>query len=293
MLKASSWLKNSLSIPSSSSSTSCTPPNAIPLPLWCTIVAPARAGLGELTGFFLFSQRTVGNVFIGASAGGGVMRKNHVEVLILEYPPYRTAPGRNMPLECLTVVDIEIVQVLESALLWRTEFSTKHVDATSVAAPAHSMTTAGQGRVRTRYFTPFIRVDSCSPPNRKSSLLSEGEAMKVEALLGDGPETVSSVTFRNCSCFFAYSARIASRSASSTSLSSASFLFLAFFSVFLATFSCVSVQAVNISRTDKSCWLWRIVGVADSELKWIFAHPVKQTPSPPSCSSIGRIDHRH
>ncbi|KAG9938580.1 hypothetical protein KCU98_g238, partial [Aureobasidium melanogenum] len=286
MLKASSWLKNSLSIPSSSSSTSCTPPNAIPLPLWCTIVAPARAGLGES-----FCRR-----WCDAQEPSCLPPFDfpaEVEVLILEYPPYRTAPGRNMPLECLTVVDIEIVQVLESALLWRTEFSTKHVDATSVAAPAHSMTTAGQGRVRTRYFTPFIRVDSCSPPNRKSSLLSEGEAMKVEALLGDGPETVSSVTFRNCSCFFAYSARIASRSASSTSLSSASFLFLAFFSVFLATFSCVSVQAVNISRTDKSCWLWRIVGVADSELKWIFAHPVKQTPSPPSCSSIGRIDHRH
>ncbi|KAG9859352.1 hypothetical protein KCU68_g243, partial [Aureobasidium melanogenum] len=246
MLKASSWLKNSLSIPSSSSSTSCTPPNAIPLPLWCTIVAPARAGLGES-----FCRR-----WCDAQEPSCLPPFDfpaEVEVLILEYPPYRTAPGRNMPLECLTVVDIEIVQVLESALLWRTEFSTKHGEL---------------GLVTLRHSSELILVR-----------LQTGKVLCL--------------TFRNCSCFFAYSARIASRSASSTSLSSASFLFLAFFSVFLATFSCVSVQAVNISRTDKSCWLWRIVGVADSELKWIFAHPVKQTPSPPSCSSIGRIDHRH
>ena len=70
MFHAYKVLKNSLSIPSSLSSTSWTPPNAIPRPLWYAMVDPAREGLGAFAGFFLRSHLTVGGAVGNASAPG-------------------------------------------------------------------------------------------------------------------------------------------------------------------------------------------------------------------------------
>jgi hypothetical protein len=92
MFHTNSWLKNSESIPSSLSSTSCTPPNKIPRPLWKAIVAPARGGLGGLAGRLRRSHDTVGRVVDGASDPGGIMRRNHVSSCTLGLSTTREPP---------------------------------------------------------------------------------------------------------------------------------------------------------------------------------------------------------